>query len=66
MHKRRGLKRLPRRFAGELGGGQAAQLIVDQGQQLLCSPIVAPLNGVQNASDFRHRGPNAARYNGQE
>ena len=41
VHQRRGLQRLARLLVGQLGGGQFAQLLVDQRQQLLRSGWVA-------------------------
>ena len=35
MHQRRRLQRLARFFLGHLGGGQLAELLIDEGQELL-------------------------------
>ena len=57
MNKCRGLKRLPRLLMRELLGGQTAQFIVDEGQQLLCGLGVTVIDGTENLRDFRHRRP---------
>ena len=49
-----GLKRLARLFLGQPLGGQPAQFVVDQRQQLLGGMRVALLDGGQDAGDFIH------------
>jgi hypothetical protein len=45
MDQGRGLERLPGLFVGQLLGSQAAQLVVDQRQELLGGVRVALLDG---------------------
>ena len=49
-----GLERLPRFLVGQLLGGQLAQLVIDQRQQLRGGVGVALLDGGQDARHFRH------------
>src|SRR5262249_21188977 len=51
-----GLERLSRLLVGQLLGGELAQLVVDQRQELLCGRGVALLDGGQDAGDFTHVG----------
>lgn len=55
VDQRRGLQGVPARFVGHLGGGEAAQFIVDQGQKLVGSVWIAFLEGVQDSGDFVHQ-----------
>src|SRR5262249_19275217 len=50
------LKALPRRRARESVGGQAAQFLVDQRQELLGGLQVAPLDRREDVRDVVHRG----------
>lgn len=50
-----GLQRLAGFLVGELLGGQLAQLVVDQRQQLPGGLRIAPLDGGQDARDIVHR-----------
>ena len=49
-----GLERLTRHFPGQLVRGQAAQLVVDERQQLAGGLGVALRNGVQRLGDGIH------------
>ena len=49
-----GLEGLPRRLLGQAVGGELAQLVVDQRQQLLGSVRVALLDGRQDVGDITH------------
>jgi hypothetical protein len=51
------LERLSRRLAGQLLGGQAAQLVVNQRQQLAAGVRVAAFDGFQDARDLIHTAP---------
>jgi hypothetical protein len=50
-----GLERLARRLVGQAVGGELAQLVVDQRQELLRGRGVAPLDGRQDSRDLAHR-----------
>jgi hypothetical protein len=52
----RGLKGLARRLLGQLLGGQAAQLVVNERQELCGGVRVALLNGAQNVRDIAYEG----------
>ena len=53
----RGLERLAGLLLGQLLGGQLAQLVVDQRQELLGGVRVALLDGGQDARDVGHKAP---------
>ena len=55
MDQGRGLQRLPGRLLGHPLGGELAQLVVDERQELLRGVRVALLDGAQDSSDFGHR-----------
>src|SRR5206468_11599450 len=50
-----GLERLPRRLVSQLPGGQLAQLVVDQRQELTGGVRVALIDRGQDAGYFAHR-----------
>jgi hypothetical protein len=50
-----GLERLPRRFPGQLLGGQFAQLVVDQGQELAGGVGIALIDRGQDSANLAHR-----------
>jgi len=54
VHQRRGLKRLPGFFLGELVRRQLPQFIVNQRQQLPCSLRVPLLKSGQDLSNLLH------------
>ena len=54
MHQGGGLERLARLLLGQLLRRQAAQLVVDQGQQLLRGGRVVLLDGAQDVGDVAH------------
>ena len=56
MDQGRRLERLAGRLAGEPPGGQPAQLVVDQRQELIGRLRVALLDRREDAGDFVHRG----------
>jgi hypothetical protein len=51
-----GLERLAGLLAGEPLGGRLAELVVDQGEELLDRPRVTVLDGRQNARDVGYLG----------
>ena len=55
VDQRRGLERLAGLLLGHLCGGQLAQLVVDQRQELLGGVRVALLDGGQDARHLAHR-----------
>ena len=55
VHQGRGLERLAGLLPRQLPGGQLAQLVVDQGQELLGRLGVALLDGREDAGDVVHR-----------
>jgi hypothetical protein len=55
FHQFRGLKSLPRLILGHLFGGQIAQLLVNQGQELLGRLAVAGFDLPQHLRDVAHR-----------
>ena len=57
MDQGRGLERLARLLLGQPLGGQLAQLVVDQRQELLGRLGVALLDGREDAGDVVHREP---------
>ena len=54
MHQGRGLQGLPRGFLGQPMGSQMAQLLIDQGKQLIGGSGIAMLDGVEDARDLAH------------
>ena len=56
VDQRRGLQRLPRPLLRQALGGQLAQLVIDQRQQLGSGVRVALLDGGQDARDVTHGG----------
>ena len=56
MDKRRRLQGLTGRLLRQPLGCRHAQLLVDEGQQLLGGGRVAVFDGVQDAGDFAHGG----------
>src|SRR5262249_11319760 len=54
MHQGGRLQSLPRRFLGQFGRGELAQLIVNQGQQLFGRTGIALFQRLQNARDVIH------------
>ena len=54
MNQRGGLKRLAGLLLSHLLGGQLAQLVIDQRQELLGGVRVALLDGGQDARDLTH------------
>ena len=54
MNQRRGLQGLPRGLLGQAVGGELAQLVVDERQELGRRLRVALLNGGQNARYLAH------------
>ena len=54
VHQRGRLQRLPRLLVSQLGGGQFAQFVVHQRQQLLGSGRVAGFDLGQDAGDVGH------------
>jgi hypothetical protein len=65
VDQRGGVERLAWPLLRQLLGGQLAQLVVDQGQQLAGAAGVTSLDGVENAGHFVHRltgaGTNSAQ-----
>ena len=59
MDQGRGVERLARLLVRQPLGGQLAQLIVDQGQELLGGLRVAGLDGREDARDVVHGGRSA-------
>ena len=55
------LKRVAGRFGGQPGGGEAAQFVVDQRQQLSSGVGVAPVHRAQQLRDFVQRFPRQER-----
>ena len=55
VHEGRWLQGVTFPFAGHLRGGQAAQFIVNQGQQLVCSVWFSAFDGGENLRDFVHK-----------
>ena len=55
VHQVGRLEALPRGLAGEPLGGQPAQFLVDQGQELLGGPRVALLDRREDVRDVAHR-----------
>ena len=52
-----GVEGLSRFFVGEFLGGEFAQLVVDQRQQLIGGVQIALLDGLQNLGDGSHKAP---------
>ena len=57
MHQRGGLEGLAWFLLGQLLGGEFAQFIVDQRQELLGSVRITLLDGRQDARNFTHGAP---------
>jgi hypothetical protein len=58
------LERLPRRLMGQLVGGELAQLVVDQRQELLGGVRVAVRDGIEDLGRVTHWHPRKARRSG--
>jgi hypothetical protein len=56
MDQRSGIERLPGRLVSQLPRGQAAQVVVDQRQELRRSVRVTGRDGLQKLVDVRHLG----------
>jgi len=61
VHQRRRLQRLSRLLLGEAGGGELAELVIDQRQQLLGGQRIAGLGRLQDLRDFAHGQVSIAR-----
>jgi hypothetical protein len=63
VHQIGKLEALPRVLAGELPGGESAQFLVDQRQDLLCGLHVAPLDRRRDVREVAHRGESSGGSN---
>ena len=55
VHQGRGVERLAGRFAGQPTARPAAQLVIDQRQELAGGLRLAPPQGVEDGGDVAHR-----------
>src|SRR5262249_28579007 len=54
VHQGGGVERLPRFLSRHMPGGEAVQLVVDEGPEPLCRPRLALLNGCEDLSYIVH------------